>query len=380
MKIHFFKPLLFLPIVWLSFSACKREDHFELKGIMKSSDTDVSYIGMSSGFIVGDFSNFDLEKDENSINDGVFEIEGRINYPHAFRFITNTGEISGLFFLDPKKEQSVVIDTLGIHRNIIIGNSKTNEEYLKTYLPLLENLNIEHMRLKDSWADSIPEKEKEHIQRSTQEILKRKDEVLLNYIKSNPDSYVGMWVLAENFSIYGYKRIYEVAYKSLSESIKSTHSGRHLKEKLSVSGISGLNGNLPSASLYEYEVGKNIVSFTDLPSKYTLVDFWASYCAPCIRAFPKIKIIYDSTDRKYFDVLAISVDSEKSVDAWREFIERKNYPWRQLLDDEMKFSKKLMINAVPANFLVDAKGTILMKNVSPEELEEFFEQEAGRIE
>ncbi|GHA48655.1 thiol:disulfide interchange protein [Salinimicrobium marinum] len=375
MKFLFFKKLFFLSIAYFSLAACNREDHFQLTGEIGNSSTDISYIGMSSGFIASDFSSFTTYEDENQVENRKFKIEGTLDYPHAFRFMTNSGEISGLFFLDPNDDQSLVIDTLGMNKNFSIRNSKTNEEYLKKYQPLLADLNKEHNYLKSQWNDSLSDGSKKAIHQSIQKVLSRKDEVLVGYIKNNPDSYVGMWILAENFSVYGYKADYQNAYDNLSEKLKSTSCGIQLKEKLSITRISGLNGALPDASLFEYKKGEKDLSFKNLPSKYTLIDFWGSFCAPCIRAFPKIKSIYDSTDREYFDVLAISVDSKDNIDDWEEFIENKSYPWRQFLDEEMKFSKMLMINAVPANFLLDSNGTILMKNFSPEELEEFLEED-----
>lgn len=372
MSCYFSKRFLLFLLISISVLSCKQDNNFKLSGSIENTDSDVSYLGISSGFIGKDFSDFKIAEDENQVKNGKFEIQGTFNYPHAFRLMTNNGEISGLFFLDNNDEQTVVIDSLGINKMLSIANSRTNKEYVDAYQPLISDLNKQQKIFQNLWNDSISDNQKEKIHQSIREILNRKDEVLLNYIKQDPNSYVGMWILAENFSLYGYKPIYREAYGNLSSQLKNTRSGTILKEKLSVSSISDLNGNLPDATLLQYKGGQKKVSFKSLPSQYTLVDFWGSFCAPCIRAFPEIKRLYDSTDREFFDVIAISVDSEKDIPDWEKFIEKNSYPWRQFRDDKMLYSKKLMINAVPANFLIDSEGVILMKNFSPLELKDFL--------
>lgn len=368
----FFKRFFLVLLISIYFSSCKQDDSFQLSGSIENIDSGISYLGISSGFIRKDFSDFRIEEDENQVKNGKFQIQGALDYPHAFRLMSNDGQISGLFFLDNNDQQSVIIDTLGINKILSITNSPTNNEYIDEYQPLIRDLNKQQKFFQNLWNDSISERQKDKIHQSIRDILSRKDEVLLNYIKGNPHSYVGMWILAENFSLYGYKPIYREAYSNLSDRLKNTRSGIILKEKLAVSSISDLKGNLPDATLVQYKEGKKKVSFKSLRAQYTLVDFWGSFCAPCIRAFPEIKKLYDSTQREFFDVMAISVDSEKNIPDWEKFIEKNPYPWQQFRDDKMVYSKRLMINAVPANFLIDSEGVILMKNFSPQELKDFL--------
>ena len=196
---------------------------------------------------------------------------------------------------------------------------------------------------------------------------------MIKYIKDNPDSYVGMWLLARNFTIYGYKDIYRSAFENLSDKLKETYSGIQIKSKMEISSISSINGTLPEAVLIDYDGKEHAVSFNKFNSEYILVDFWGSYCGPCIRDFPHILKMYNNTNREKFDVIAISIDEKTTIKDWRKILDKENFPWVQYLDKELMFSKKLMINAVPANFLLDSNGKILMKNFSVEELEEFLE-------
>ncbi|MFV0572578.1 MAG: thioredoxin-like domain-containing protein [Xanthomarina gelatinilytica] len=367
MKIKKYK-LLSLVFILFLFS-CKDNNEFTLNGIIKANN--IESIAIASGFISSEFYQYEFAKDESEIINENFIIEGKLKYPHPFYLITNTGSISGLFFLEDKV-QSVKLDSLDLSVTPKILNSITNDEYLNKYLPLEEKLNNEDNEIKARWNDSLSDSLKSVIRLGRKNIREEKDKILIKYIKDNPDSYVGMWLLARNFTIYGYKDIYRSAFENLSDKLKETYSGIQIKSKMEISSISSINGTLPEAVLIDYDGKEHAVTFNKFNSEYILVDFWGSYCGPCIRDFPTILKMYNSSNRKKFDVIAISIDEKETIKAWQKIIEKENFPWSQYLDKEQMFSKKLMINAVPANFLLDSNGKIIMKNFSVEELEEIL--------
>lgn len=59
-------------------------------------------------------------------------------------------------------------------------------------------------------------------------------------------------------------------------------------------------------------------------SEYTLIDFWASWCGPCIASFPHLKNLYSSYDRDKIEIIGISIDTDNK--AWNKAIEKENYP------------------------------------------------------
>lgn len=358
-------------VLFQNLSSCKKENNrFVISGEVKNNN--IKDLTIASGFISTDFYNYKIDNNKSFVIDNSFIIKGALSEPHAFRFITNTGEISGLFFLDNMK-QSVSIDSFDMNQIPIINNSKSNKEYVEDFLPLISDLTVKDEKLKNKWNVSLPVLIQNEIIEKRAQIRNEKDNVLFNYIKSNPRSYVGMWVLAESFSIYGYKSIYESSYNSLSVELKKSYCGEKLGDKISISSISDINGFLPKAYLFDIKNNEQEVIFKGFTSKYTLVDFWATYCSPCIRDFPNILELYNKTNRNYFDVLAVSIDSEKDFIKWSDFVVQKNLPWTQFIDLNTDFSQELMIRSVPANFLVDSDGKILLKNFSVEDLKEFLE-------
>jgi len=90
-----------------------------------------------------------------------------------------------------------------------------------------------------------------------------------------------------------------------------------------------------------------------------LVDFWATWCGPCVEEIPNVKAVYDKLHPKGFEIVGISFDQEK--DALTSFVSDKKMTWPQYFDGkgwENKFGQKFGIHAIPAMWLVDKKGNL----------------------
>ncbi len=99
------------------------------------------------------------------------------------------------------------------------------------------------------------------------------------------------------------------------------------------------------------------------PAMYTgkvvLIDFWATWCGPCIRELPVVKETYAKYHDKGFEIIGISLDSDRSkLDA---FLEREKLPWVQFYDGkgwQNEVAELYGINSIPATFLLNQKGEI----------------------
>ncbi|MFQ5672446.1 MAG: TlpA disulfide reductase family protein [Nitrospinales bacterium] len=100
------------------------------------------------------------------------------------------------------------------------------------------------------------------------------------------------------------------------------------------------------------------VSLQDYRGKYLLVNFWATWCAPCKVEMPSIEALYRQFKIEKFDVLAISNDmfGEKIV---RPFIETHGFTFTVLLDPILRVSKRFGVVSLPTTFLIDPEGKII---------------------
>jgi len=101
------------------------------------------------------------------------------------------------------------------------------------------------------------------------------------------------------------------------------------------------------------------VDIAQLKGKVVLIDFWATWCGPCVGEVPHVKETYEKLHDKGFEIVGLSFDESK--DALETFVKEKGMAWPQYFDGkgwQNKFGQQFGINSIPTMWLVDKQGNL----------------------
>jgi thiol-disulfide isomerase/thioredoxin len=128
--------------------------------------------------------------------------------------------------------------------------------------------------------------------------------------------------------------------------------------------------------------GKAVKFPGDYKGKVVLVDFWATWCGPCMAEMPNVVKAYGKYHEKGFEILGVSLDSDKSIKNMPEVMEKAGMTWRQIADAkywDAEIAQKYVIKSIPATFLVDGNtGKIIGANLRGEALDKALEKALDR--
>lgn len=114
------------------------------------------------------------------------------------------------------------------------------------------------------------------------------------------------------------------------------------------------------------------VDLAAMKGKVVLVDFWATWCGPCIAELPNVKAAYDKYHDKGFEVIGVSLDDAKDKSKLEEFLRKKKLSWPQCFSGQGwsdPFTIKYGVTGIPATFLIGKDGRIAGIGVGGHELE-----------
>lgn len=156
-------------------------------------------------------------------------------------------------------------------------------------------------------------------------------------------------------------------YDNLTDRVKKSAPGLILKQKIEDMQQVNIGGMAPNFELTTPE-GKKL-SLNELRGHIVLLDFWASWCGPCLAEVPNLKAIYEKYHSKGLEILGISLDEKEA--AWKNAIERKALTWRHvssLKGWKCPVAKRFQVTGIPRMYIIDQQGKIIAQDLRGEKL------------
>ena len=99
-----------------------------------------------------------------------------------------------------------------------------------------------------------------------------------------------------------------------------------------------------------------VVNIEEHEGKVVYLDFWASWCPPCLKSLPLLNEYYNDLDDAGFEIVAVNLDSD--TDDARAFLKKKPVDYPVGIDTEGKTPKAYGVKAMPTSYIIDKKGVI----------------------
>lgn len=163
-------------------------------------------------------------------------------------------------------------------------------------------------------------------------------------------------------------KTYQPVYDEMSETAQQSCYGREVKDEVYPPSLIGELA--PTVKVFNMTGDDKLLNFAHHGSKYLLVDFWASWCGPCIKEVPNLKELYEKYHSQGLDIIGISADLDKT--AWLETLEELEEPWCNYIDTDKQAIMEYKVQYIPSIFILNNKGEVIAEKLRGKELSNYI--------
>lgn len=355
------KLVSFFAFIVFSINALSAQnDTFVLKGQISADMQDLSGSKVYLNKIAPDLVDI-IRLDSTFVVDNQFSFTGEaVTEPTVYFVSTNNKTV----IFSP--EAGTVSMQIG-NKNKVSGTPKNDE--IQSFLDLQESITLELREINNRYSSLQPtEENRKNWLNEIQPLRDMLIEESYTIAKNNIKNDIGKYLVISLYQILSSEQIDELLSQA-GPLFKESETGQRLSKYSIHQNIQQGLGRYLDMTMHTPE-GKE-VSLSDYigKGKYVLIDFWASWCGPCIREMPKLVETYNRFKDKGFEIIGVSLDERKQD--WVSAINRFNITWVNMSD--LKGWKSMAgevygITSIPFTLLIDKDGNIMESYLYGEEL------------
>ncbi len=256
--------------------------------------------------------------------------------------------------------------TLFSEYNTLAQGQKTRTDSLENiFRTAMVTLKLDSLR-----ADSLSKE----LQKPYENMVSQYSEIVAKKIMGNSNSFASIMAI-QQLRPEQYLEVYKALDKGLTEKypnnkdIQSFHAMVQQTEMM-VAKTEAIKVGAEAPELILPTKDNKDLALSSFRGKIVLIDFWASWCAPCRKELPNVKRVYEKYKNKGFEILGVSLDKDR--DAWLEAIDKEGLKWPQVSD--LKFwqseaCQTYAVQSIPYTVLVDKEGKIIATDLRGADLD-----------
>lgn len=345
----------------MSLAACSNDPAYKISGTIENvADGEYVYLSEAKGREL-------VKLDSAVVTTGAFTFNGRQDAP-VNRYITYTPKEGKRMMTDFFLENGNIIVALG-EENKVTGTP--NNDIYQTYKNE-QNVARKEMRAlyEQLRAEGISDEQKAEIEAKATELENKSSEYIYNFIDANIANPVGIHLWPGNSYSMELSQLQALAAKVPAE-YKENERIAKLLQRIEVLAKTAVGQKFTDFTMPDPE--GNPVKLSDIiaKNKYTLIDFWASWCGPCRAEMPNVVAAYKEFNKKGFGIVGVSLDSD--AEAWKKAIKDMDMTWDHMSDVkgwECEGAALYGVSSIPATVLVAQDGTIIERNLRGEAIKE----------